>query len=161
MWWIEWMWADGVEAGLGILPVLLCAWLSVCFRQVTLPSLSLSLPIRHTYRGTHGCLSYGFSLSEGSRLGPDQSVPTFSLLLTNPLPHSSFALSASPAGIHLHFLSPVPVPHHCWSPWPSQLTASFGSKGTQSPVLGVWESILGRILLLLQILVAVDGTGRT
>ena len=113
-----------------------------------------SVPPPVTPTGAHMYMSHlGFSYSEGSRLekGPGQSVPIFSLLLNNLPLHSRCVLSAGPVGTHLHFLCPVPVSPPPGAHQPSWLTASLGNKGAWG--ISIW----GRILLLLQVVVATDG----
>ena len=146
----EQIWSSAVKVGLGILPVLLRPWLSVCFKKVMSPSLDLHLPICCTYRCPCIDLSYKSSLcvtKAGERAWSEClhliSAVKPPLPLPTPHTHSSWVHSTSPEGIHLHFFCPVPDPHHPGTPKPSQFTAPLGSRGTQGPKLRIWEFPFG------------------
>lgn len=138
----EQMWSRGVKVGLGILPVLLCPWLSVCFKKVTSPSLDLRLPICCTYRCTCIDLSHRFSLcatEAGERAWSEYlhliSAVKPPLPLPTPHTHLCWVLSTSPEGTHLHFLCPVPDPHHPGTPSPLSSLRLLGIEEPRAPNL--------------------------
>lgn len=98
------------------------------------------------------------SEQSGLEKGRGQSVPTSSLPLTSPLPptHPGSFLP-SPAGTHLHFLCPVPDPHHSGTPGPLSSLHLLGIKEPRAQLKSLGVSILGRMLVRLQVMVGMDG----
>lgn len=110
--------------------------------KITSPSLDLRLPICYTYQCTRIDLSYRFSFcaTEAGERAWSEYLHLISAVrppfpLPTPHTHSSWVLSTSPEGTHLHFLCPVPDSHHPRTPSPLSSLCLLGIEEPRAPNL--------------------------